>query len=164
VLAVHVDQGRAEGLEVGHRRQRSAEKGATPALREDFAARHDRAAFHRVTPLLQEGARRPVGGDVELRLNRCALLGGADHFRTGPAAQDEGQRVDEDRFSGARLSGEQVQTGSQLERQLANDREMFDMQATEHRTRLVEGAMPRGFDRRRMVSEGSRVVKERSVC
>ena len=164
VLAVQVHQDGAQRPQIRQRRERAAQEGASLSLRQDIPPRHDRAGFDRIAALLKERARRPVRGDIELRLDRGALGARPNHLGAAPAAQDESQRVHEDRLPGSRFPGQQVESRPQVERQVANDCQIGNVQAAEHRTRRVEGAVARGSDQSRMLSDRSRVVKEGTVC
>ncbi len=69
---------------------------------------------------------------VELRLDVCLLAGGADERVVALGAEEEAQRLGEDRLAGARLPRDRVQAGRELELGLADEDEVLDAQPAEH--------------------------------
>src|SRR5262249_40442035 len=72
-------------------------------------------------------------------LDRGPLRAGPDRLRPAAPAQDERQRVDQDRLAGAGLAREQVESWPQIEGQVADDGEIRDVQTAKHRTRRWVG-------------------------
>ena len=56
----------------------------------------------------------------------------AHHFRAGPAAGEQLQRIDDDRLAGAGLSGEDGESGVQLELHGIDDGEVAYLQVRQH--------------------------------
>ena len=65
--------------------------------------------------------------DVEEGLHRGALRAGADRLGAASAAEDERQGVDDNRLTGSRLAGQQVEARAEIEGGLADDRQVRDV-------------------------------------
>ncbi len=65
----------------------------------------------------------------------------ADHFGSGPAAGQQLQGVDQDRLAGPGLPGEHREPGVQLELHRIDDREVADLQVSQHA--LQRSKLPR---------------------
>jgi hypothetical protein len=70
--------------------------------------------------------------EIEQRLDLGLLGAGADDLRLGLAAQDELERLDQDRFAGAGLTGHHVHAGAELDLELVDNREVTHAKAGQH--------------------------------
>jgi hypothetical protein len=84
-------------------------------------------------------ARRGVGRDVEEGLHLGLFGPGAHHVRAGLATQHQLERADQDGLSGARLPGEDVQAGPELDLELVDDGEIPNTHAREHGGEVARG-------------------------
>ena len=138
-LAGHGDQalGRA-----GHVLARGAAPpgiGAGAAVREDPPGDHEA----RLVPGAEVGeplealfVEQPVR-EVELGLDVGLVGAGADEGRVAARPQEEADRLGQDRLPSARLAGDRVQAGRELELRLADEDEVVDPKATEHSAMVV---------------------------
>ena len=61
------------------------------------------------------------------RWNSVRALGaGSNHFTGGFVTQQQCEGVDENGFSGAGFTGEQIEAGGELDRRIVDDRVVFD--------------------------------------
>ena len=103
--------------------------GARAAVAEDAARDEQRVLVFRAQPAeLVE-----LLGEIELRLDVCLLAGGADERVVALRPEQEADRLGEDRLAGAGLARDRVQAGRELELGLADEHEVLDSQASEHR-------------------------------
>ena len=65
-------------------------------------------------------------GNLHHRLDRGAVLARANEVRRGTLTQEQPERVDQDRFAGSRLAGEQGEAGPQLQLQRRDERDVVD--------------------------------------
>src|SRR5206468_3634542 len=77
--------------------------------------------------LLQEPVR-----EVELGLDVCLLAAGSDQRRIASRAQEQADRLREDRLSSAGLAGDGIEPRSELELGLADQDQVLDAQAAQH--------------------------------
>jgi len=111
------------------RRRTSPRIGARAAVPEDAAREHDAGLVLR--PQLGEHVRRlAVELDLDVRLRR----GRPDHRRVGACPEQEPDRLGEDRLPGPGLARDRIQTQCEVELRLADEDEILDAQAAEHRT------------------------------
>jgi hypothetical protein len=69
---------------------------------------------------------------VELRLDVRLLAARADHRRVAARAEEQADRLGEDCFAGACLTGDRVQPGREVELGLADEDEVLDAQSPQH--------------------------------
>ena len=69
---------------------------------------------------------------VELRLDVGLAAGGPDHRGVGPRAEQQADRLRENRLAGAGLAGDRVQARREVELGLPDEDEVLDAQAAEH--------------------------------
>ena len=100
--------------------------GARPAVLED-APREDEPALVLGTELLQGLARA-----VDLRLHVRLVARRADHRGLGTRAEQQADRLREDRLAGAGLAGDRVQAGCEIELGAPDQDEVLDAQPVEH--------------------------------
>ena len=129
-LAAHREQRLDRCRDVFARCASPPRVGACPAVGEDPPGEHERLlAFG---PTLCELAEHLVVGQVELGLDVGLGGGGADQRRLAAGAEQEAERVREDRLPGPCLAGDRVQAGVELELGLADQDEVLDAKAAEH--------------------------------
>ena len=109
--------------------------GARAAVRED-AARDDEAVLvlrpqlgERLELVLVEQRLR----QVELRLDVCLVRARPDVRRVAARAEQQPDRLRQDRLARAGLAGDRVQPGRELELGLADQDEVLDPEAAKHR-------------------------------
>ena len=109
VLTVELDQAVGQILQRAGRGQRAVDEGPAPSLRGDLAAHQQlfAAAF-------------------EDRFDRRGVFAGADEVAGGAAAEQQSDRLDEDRLAGAGLAGQDVQAGVEFDLDRVNHREVLD--------------------------------------
>jgi hypothetical protein len=92
------------------------------------------AVLHLDAQVAERGEERRVG-NFKTRLHRGLRLAGADEIVVGAAAQDEVQRVDDDRLARPRLTGEHVEALAELNPQAVNNGKMGDLEFFKHLNR-----------------------------
>jgi hypothetical protein len=70
--------------------------------------------------------------EIELRLDVGLLAGGTDVCVVALRAEQEAERLGEDRLAGTRLSRDRVQPGRELELGLADEDEVLDAEPLKH--------------------------------
>jgi hypothetical protein len=95
VLAMELEQDRAQLAQRRDGDARLVDPGAAPAFARDLAAHDDLAVGARDAPRIQECERPMSGTDLESRLEARAALAGADRVGLGTAAGQEVERGDE---------------------------------------------------------------------
>ncbi len=70
--------------------------------------------------------------DVKERLDDGRILEGADHVGIRPVAQEKTHGADDDRFTGAGLSGDDVETPVEGHLQFIDDGKITDVQFRQH--------------------------------
>ena len=128
VLRDHLDQRLADALEVVARAAAPVEQRARAALA-PHAAGHDDALGALGRELAQ------LLGQLGVRERRLDVgLGGgrADERGVGAAAEQQSDRLGQDRLAGARLAREHVQAGMQREPCGAHEHEILDDELLEH--------------------------------
>ena len=127
-LARHRDDaldGRCDVLSSGGA---SPRVGARPAVGEDAAGDDERVLVLRP----QLGELLELLREVELRLDVRLLAGGADVRVVALRAEQEAERLGEDRLPGAGLPCDRVQPGRELELGLTDEDEVLDAEPPEH--------------------------------
>ena len=132
VLAGDLDQPLAERLQLRERRGRAVDPRAASALRIEHAAQEDLAVAFGEPLLGQPRAHRRRVVDVERGRELGALGAGADLARLEADAEQEAERVEQDRLARAGLAGERREAGLELELEGAHDDEIADRQQPQH--------------------------------
>ncbi len=140
VLPVQLHEPGGEFLERRRGGQRAGDERPAPALDGDLAAHDDLA---RRTALVRE---------VEYRFDDRHVLTGAHEVRRGAPAEEQPHRLDEDRFAGPGLAGEDVERGFKLDGGRFDDREILDRQVADHGGPALRGRAG-GSDGKSIVSE-----------
>ena len=133
-LAGHRDQ------PLGDRRNVIARRGAPPGVGPCSAVGEDSAREDETLLALRPELREHVEGfllqepvrEVELGLDICLLAAGSDQRRIASRAQEQADRLREDRLSGPGLAGDGVEPRSELELGLADQDQVLDAQAAQH--------------------------------
>ncbi len=115
----------------GYSRRLIIDEDAALAAGCDLAAQDDLAVLG-VDSVFFEHAVDRRRANLENRRDRGLLGAVADGVAGGFIAQQQGQRVDEDGFSGAGFAGQQVEAGSKLHGDVVDDRVVFDPQFQQH--------------------------------
>ncbi len=126
VLAVQVDQPFARIFQLRERGGVAVDEAARAAGAVDRAAQHQLARIAGQVALLEPGGHR--FGNFEFAGELGALGTLAHHGGVAPAADQELDRVDEDRFAGARFTGEDAEPLAQLERSAVDQDEVADFE------------------------------------
>jgi len=115
VLTVELDQPRRQILQRARGGEPVVDEGATAALRRDFAANQQFLA-----------------AGFEDGFDERALFAGPDEVAGRAAAEQEADRLDENRLPRAGLAGQDVQAGLELDLDRVDDGEMLDAEKSEH--------------------------------
>ena len=127
-LARHRDDALDGGRDVLPCSRASPRIGARAAVGEDAAGDDERVLVLR--PQLRELLE--LLREIELRLDVGLLAGGPDVRVVALRAEQEAERLGEDRLAGARLSRDRVQPGRELELGLADEDEVLDAEPAKH--------------------------------
>ena len=106
------------------------DEDAALAGREDFAAKNDFGAFGVDAVGFEDGF--GAGGGLEDAGERGFLSAVADEFSRTFAAEEEGERVDEDGFAGAGFAGEEIEAGPEGGDGVIDDGVVFSAEFDEH--------------------------------
>ena len=117
MLSVEVHEGAEAFLERGGRDELVVEERAAAALGRNLAPDDDLTAV----------------GRLEDRLDRGRGLAGADEVGRRAAADEQTNRLDDDRLAGARLAREDVEAGLELDLERLDDGQMPNAQKPDHR-------------------------------
>ena len=123
-LADAAEEGDADGLVV--------DEGAAAAVGAELAAEDDVAVVGQAL-LVEQRAHGMVGGDRELGADAGLPGAGAEQLQVGAAAEGQAERIQEDRFAGARLAGQHGEAGIDLEIQAVDEDDVADRQVQQHR-------------------------------
>ena len=127
-LARHRDDALDGGRDVLPCSRASPRIGARAAVGEDPAGDDERVLVLR--PQLRELFE--LLREIELRLDVGLLAGGPDVRVVALRAEQEAERLGEDRLAGTRLSRDRVQPGRELELGLADEDEVLDAEPVKH--------------------------------
>jgi len=150
VLAVNVHQGFAQFAQQLHGGRLAIDVSAGTAVTAEDAPQL--ALVAQVHVMVGEPClHRRVGADIEAGGNLGAVLAVADPVAVRAITQHQAERVDQDRFAGARFASECRHAGRQLEIDLVNDGQLADMNVRQHAARTITavrssatcGAVPR---------------------
>ncbi len=115
VLAVQLDEPRRQILQGACRCHYSVDERPAPALSGNLAAHQ-----------------KFVAAVLENRFDRRRILAGAYKVARRPAAKEESDGLDQDRFAGPGFPGEHVEARVELDLDRIDDREMFDAKKPQH--------------------------------
>ena len=140
VRPVHVHEPLAERGQRGQSRGRAVDELTVRARRREGALDDELMFFARFQPVLVEESleRRAQLAHVEGGFNRATVRATADERAVGPLAEGEVERADDDGLARAGLAGDGVVAGLEFQRQVGDEREVFDSQRGEHGERLRE--------------------------
>ena len=131
-LAGHREHLLRGACDVLARRGASPRVGARAPVLEDASREHE--------PRLALGAQllELLVLAVELRLDVRLLAARADHRRVPARAEQQADRLREDRLAGAGLTRDRVQPRREVELGLADEDEVLDAQSSQHRAIVAE--------------------------
>ncbi len=133
VLAVQVDQLLAQRAELRQRHRVAVDEGPRAALRIEHATHQHLAVLVGKRVLGEPGTRVRRVGDVERGRELRPFGAGPDlpHFEA--VAEQEPERVEEDRLARTGFAGEHGKPGIELEVERVDEHEVADRQVAEHR-------------------------------
>src|SRR5207253_7192577 len=115
VLSVQLDEPRRQLLQGARRRERAVDERTASTLRRDLAA--DQQFF---SAAVEDGF---DGGDV---------LVGPDKVARRAPAQEQADRLNENRFAGSGFACQDIEAGVEFHLDRVDDREVADLQKAEH--------------------------------
>ena len=138
-----VHQTLADLLQNGKRHAATIDAGTTTAAAAGYLTADDQRAVLGLQTVLVEDAFE-VCRQI-LRKNEDALheraLGAATHrLRSQPISQQRADGVDQDGFAGARLAGDDIETGLPLDLEVIDDREVAYREAAQHSALIMVGS------------------------
>ena len=132
VLALHLDQQRAQAAQQGHPGRLIIDEGAGAAIGADHAAEHEFVLG--VDALFgQQIEGGMVSGDGKARDHHRLFGAGADQAGIGAHAQCEAQAVEQDGFAGTGLAGKHGQPWAEAQVQPFDEHDIADGKGGEHR-------------------------------
>ena len=134
VLAVDRDEPRAELGELRERGGTAVDPRAAPALRVEHAPQQQLVAVAAELVLGEPRAHGRRVGDVELRRELRAVAARAQLAQFEAVAQQQAERVEQDRLAGARLAGQHGEPAGELDVESRDDDEIADRERTQHGT------------------------------
>src|SRR3989441_23868 len=114
VLAVHLHEVVAQALEERDGDGRVVDEGTMAARATELTPRHKHAVVGREPRLVERRGHGAARLDVEDRLDRRGVGVAPDHVRLGARPEDQQDRVDEHRLSGAGFAGQDVEPRAEL--------------------------------------------------
>jgi len=134
VLAVEREQPRAERLEVCGVRRTALDEGAGPTAGANAASNDDllRSIRQPLRELAQLGVVEHPRRNRERALDVCLRGARPDDLRPRPPAQQEVQRVGEDRLPRARLAGDRIEARLEAELGPLDQQQVLDSQLVQH--------------------------------
>src|SRR5207249_2874006 len=135
VLAVHLHEVVAQALEERDGDGRVVDEGTMAARATELTPRHKHAVVGREPRLVERRGHGAARLDVEDRLDRRGVGVAPDHVRLGARPEDQQDRVDEHRLSGAGFAGQDVEPRAELHGDALDDGEVSDAKLAEHRER-----------------------------
>ena len=125
MLAVNLDQSRAERAQHLHADRLVVDERASPAVGE-LRPPHDQLVLADKIVVGQHAARRMVFGDIEGG-DHLAVLGALAHqSRIAAGAEREREGVEQDRFAGTGLAGQRGETGSEIDIEPVDQNDVAD--------------------------------------
>jgi hypothetical protein len=163
VLPVDVDQQRPEFAQLRHVGRHAADVAARPAIRIDHAAHQDQ-----VTVGFEILAREPVqhrasGQQRKLRRQLGAFAPGADDRCVGTCAQQQPERVDENRLASASFARQRTETRREVEFQPVNENEVTYEKTFKHEAGIKLPWVLRSSAASRAASQSSCIRADASV-
>ena len=131
VLAMQIDQLLAHGFELRERRGRAIDPGAAAALRVEHAAQQQRLRIAKIVVRKPPARGRRVA-QIELGGNLRALGARAQLARFETVAEQQRQRIEQDRFARARFAGQHGEPGAELGVERLDDGKVANRQRTQH--------------------------------
>ena len=165
VLAVEVDEPLAQLLQLRERGGAAVDPRAALALRVEHAAQQHVAVVGRDALLRQPGADagrvrdRELGGELGARRARAELA----HLET--VAEQQAQRVEQDRLARAGFAGEHREARRELDVERLDDDEIADGQRAQHRGQIrnsFRSGAPRHWSLLRSDPDGGSDLRMRS--
>ncbi len=135
VLAVHLHEVVAQPLEERDGDGRVVDERTMAARATELTPRHQHAVVGREPRLVERRGHGAARLDVEDRLDRRGVGVAPDHVRLGARPEDQQDRVDEHRLSGAGFAGQDVEPRAELHGDALDDGEVSDAKLAEHRER-----------------------------
>src|SRR2546422_1035914 len=135
VLAVHLHEVVAQALEERDGDGRVVDEGTMAARATELTPGHKHAVVGREPRLVERRGHGAARLDVEDRLDRRGVGVAPDHVRLGARPEDQQDRVDEHRLSGAGFAGQDVEPRAELHGDALDDGEVSDAKLAEHRER-----------------------------
>ena len=132
VLAVQIDEPLAEGLQLRERGRAAVDPRPALALRVEHAAQQYVAVVRGDALLGEPGGDARRVRDVELGGELGALRARPELAELEAVAEQERQRVEQDRLARARLAGQHGKAGGELDVERFDDDEISDGQETQH--------------------------------
>ena len=139
MLAMDVEQAVGQLAQLRHGGRAAIDPGAALALGVDHAAQQQGITFKLETGLIKPGFK--MRGAIELGRDVSAQRTFANHTGVAAAAQRQLQRIDQNRFARAGLTGQHRKTGAEVQFQGGHDDEIAQAQSAQHAfTRLRASA------------------------
>src|SRR5437667_412830 len=135
VLAVHLHEVVAQALEERDGDGRVVDERTMAARATELTPRHQHAVVEREPRLVECRGHGAARLDVEDRLDRRGVGVAPDHVRLGARPEEQQDRVDEHRLSGAGFAGQDVEPRAELHGDALDDGEVSDAKLAEHRER-----------------------------
>jgi hypothetical protein len=132
MLAVDVDQELADLLQLRERRAVPVDEAAGAPGAIDGAPEEKAAGVALQVVFLCPCANQALIGKFKLGRQLCALGALPHHGRVRAPADQELDRIDEDRLAGAGLAGEHRESGLELEARGLHDHEIADLERAQH--------------------------------
>src|SRR5213083_2045158 len=126
VLAVHLHEVVAQPLEERDGDGRVVDERTMAARATELTPRHQHAFVGREPRLVERRGHGAARLDVEDRLDRRGVGVAPDHVRLGARPEDQQDRVDEHRLSGAGFAGQDVEPRAELHGDALDDGEVSD--------------------------------------
>ena len=89
----------------------------------------------KVNGVLEGQANDGLGQAFDLcgNFNGCFFGTGTDQLRPGPVAEQQANRIDDDRLAGTGFPGQHIEAGPESDLQLLNDGKIFNLDISQHR-------------------------------
>ena len=152
MLAVYRDQARRQVLQQRDGHQGAIDRGPRLPRALDLASDHDLVALCRQPVGVR--VRREAGG-LQDSLHDGLALAGPDQLARGPGAQQDPERVDQDRLPSSRFSCQEVEPGAELELEPGDKGYIADFKELDHQgdPGSVENNIPIGACKSRSINE-----------
>ena len=130
LLAMHLQQQRAQVFQQPHAHRRIVDEGAAAPVGGQGPAQHD-LAVQRHLLLRQQNMGRVPG--LRFEDDGGAALGGARaHAGSSASAHRQPQRIQQDGFARPRLAGQHIEAGREFQRRLLDQNDVPDGQCRQH--------------------------------